>query len=125
MKRLAFATILVAASANAHSYVAGRGVLVLEHDRGSLRLTLSAHALERFDDDGDDRLSAAEIDRHREAIDAYVDARVGVTPRAAVVLRDTLVAGENVTILRHYRWKTAPASVKVRCDLKASIDVVR
>jgi hypothetical protein len=25
----------------------------------------------------------------------------------------------------HYRWKTAPASVKVHCDLKASIDVVR
>lgn len=106
MKRLAFAIIIVTASASAHSYVAGRGVLVVEHDRAALRLTLSAHALERFDDDGDGRLSAAEIDRHRESIDAYVDARVGVTPRAAVVLRDTLVAGEKVTILRAFEDKT-------------------
>ncbi len=93
MKRWPLALLLgLASTAQAHLMVAQHGTLNLVGTGAFLVLSLPVSAFEGVDDDGDGRLSFAELKAHRAAIEAAVVKRVrladahGVLPLQGVML---------------------------------------
>lgn len=77
MRRALLALLLAGwSTAQAHLMVAQHGTLNLVGTGAFLVLSLPVSAFEGVDDDGDGRLSAAELQAHRSAIEATVARRV-------------------------------------------------
>jgi hypothetical protein len=131
-RRAAIGAILALAAsiAQAHTSAVGYGTLRVQGTRAALRVTIPASQLARFDDDGDSRISAREIDAHRPAIESWIDDRVSLTSDDGslmrVTLSDVLVpisdaeggarknGSATITLFRQFEAARAPRSVVLR-----------
>lgn len=128
----AAAALLVAllpALAAAHLMPAGQGTLRVVGHEVNLVISLPVAALSGFDDDGDSRLSLAELNRHRDALQQQVsqrlDLRDGERP-GTPLLADLLIphlydpnapaTTEHLIVMRRYQWPAPPARLTLRAS---------
>lgn len=129
--------LLVAPPLLAHSTPVDHAWLLMRGTGATLRLTLPAGDLAFADLDHDGSLSAVELDRARDVIEAFVAPRVEVAnesgEKGSLTFSDVLVAMESdmdrehgftrVTLVRQYLWNAAPSTVTISISLAQGRDV--
>jgi hydrogenase/urease accessory protein HupE len=122
----------VARTASAHLLPDRRGTLNVVGNAVFAVLAVPVSALHAFDDDGDGRMSVAELNAHQAALRAEVDPRFSITdgPTAGQTVSLDLVLSpphdgapgeaETVVALKHVTFIAPPADLRLACDLFAA-----
>lgn len=126
----AAAALLLWPPAGAHLMAAGQGTINIRDSSAYALISVPVAALSGFDDDGDGRMSLAELNRHREALLRQVDARLalrnaGQLPRT--VFEDLLIPHDHppdppgpsayLTSMRHLQWPSAPDALTLQASV--------
>lgn len=134
-RRLAAWALWIAAAglshtASAHLMPAGQGTINIRENSAYALISIPVAALSGFDDDGDGRMSLAELNRHRDALLRQIDARLtlrhaGQAPRT--VFEDLLIPhvhppeppgpGTHLISMRHLQWPSIPDALTLRADV--------